>query len=262
MGILFSILMSLPGASSPEVLFEEANMACSQGAYAEAAAMYEQMILDGVHDPVVFFNLGNAYLYAGRLGPAVANFERALHLAPDFKRARVNLDYALASAERRLARPLPPWWEQTLLFWHDRFSPRFVYAAAVVSWFLLWSVLAVRRWRPFRYSRLLVLVVAGAAGLFGMSAWAKAHPVPVAVASQASVPVRYAIGDTDVVHFELYAGDRVAVEERQSGWILISSADGKRGWASGEDMTFVGPPYEPAPAEKAPQAETRMGGAT
>ena len=61
MALLFSILVSAVGADSPEALFEQANAAYGKGAYSEAATIYERLISDGVHDPVVFINLGNAY---------------------------------------------------------------------------------------------------------------------------------------------------------------------------------------------------------
>jgi len=256
MAPLFSILCVVAAVSSPEALFDEANAAYGAGRYDEAAALYEQLIADGVHDAVVFFNLGNACFSAGRLGPAVANYERALRLEPGFDRARMNLDHALASAQRRLAPPLLPWWEQTIFFWHERLSPQFVSAAAALCWCAFWALLGLRRYRRFAYSRLLLAGVALAALAFGISAWAKAHPPAIAVASQERVPVRYALDDTGTVHFELSAGDRVRVEERQNAWLLVSTTDGQRGWTEAAAMTLVGPPYTPAPSVTAGTPKT------
>jgi tetratricopeptide (TPR) repeat protein len=258
---LFFILIPILGAISPEAVFEQANTAYGDGAYDKAASLYEQLISNGVHDPVVFYNLGNAYFNAGRLGPAVANFERALRLAPDFERARVNLDHALAQAERRLARPLPSWWEQTVLFWHSRLAPRSVYTLAIVSWCLLWVVLSVRRWKPFPYSRVLVTALAVTTLLLGLSAWAKAHPPALAVASVQRVPVRYARGEGETMRFELFEGDRVLVEERRGDWLRIATADGRQGWTRADALTKVGPPYVPAPAAKPASNESRTDGA-
>ena len=261
MALLFSILVSAVGADSPEALFEQANAAYGKGAYSEAATIYERLISDGVHDPVVFFNLGNAYFCAGRLGPAVANYERALRLAPDFERARVNLDHALATRERNLAPPLPSWLEQTVLFWHARLAPRAVCVVALVSWCVFWTILCIRRWRTFVYSRPLLIAIAIWTLPFGVFAWVKAHPPALAVASMERVPVQYVIGDTDRVHFELFAGDRVLVEERRGQWLRIATSDGRRGWTQANAMTIVGPPYEPAPPAPEPPEQSRTGGA-
>lgn len=259
MTALFSILCSVAAAFSPHAVFEEANTAYGAGAYGKSAMLYEELIANGVHDPVVFYNLGNAYFSAGLLGPAVANYERALQLAPGFARARANLDHALGTGERHLARPLPPWWEQTVLFWHERFSPRFVMTVAMVSWCLFWGGLCFRRLRRFAHSRLILAGIGVVALAFGVSTWAKLHPPAIAVASRERVPVNYVIGDNETVHFELYAGDRVLLEERQGEWLLVATTDGKRGWAEASAMTLVGPPYEPAPASA--EGESQIGGA-
>jgi hypothetical protein len=88
------------------------------------------------------------------------------------------------------------------------------------------------------------------AASFGASAWAKAHPVLLAVANEERVPVHYGTNENETVRFELYAGDRVTVDKRAAGWVRVSTVDGERGWAQEKNLTLVGPPYErpPAPA--------------
>ena len=68
--------------------------------------------------------------------------------------------------------------------------------------------------------------------------------------------MRYALDDTGTVHFELSAGDRVRVEERQNAWLLVSTTDGQRGWTEAAAMTLVGPPYTPAPSVTAGTPKT------
>lgn len=245
---LLSILLAIVAADAPEAVFAQANAAYGEGAHLEAARLYEQLVSDGVHDPVVFYNLGNAYFSAGRLGAAVANYERSLHLAPTFERARANLGHALSTGARQLARPLPPWWEQTVLFWHAPFSPRFSVTAAVVAWWGFWGLLCVRQVRPYAYSRVLLACSLLVAVAFGASAWAKSHPLELAVASHEEIPVYYAARPGNAVVFELFEGDRVRVEERHGGWVRIATADGRRGWVEVSAMTIVGPPYAPGPA--------------
>ena len=259
MAPLFSILLTVVAAGVPEAVFAQANAAYGDGAHLEAATLYEQLISDGVHDPVVFYNLGNAYFNAGHLGAAVANYERALHLDPALERARANLEYALSTGAQQLARPLPPWWEQTVLFWHTPFSPRFSATAALASWLGFWVLLCVRQVRPYAYSRFLLTCVAVMALAFGASAWAKYHPPALAVACREQIPVYYAARPGNAVAFELLEGDRVRVEERQGDWLRIATADGRRGWAEANAMAVVGPPYAPGPAADEPMDEAAGG---
>ena len=80
--------------------------------------------------------------------------------------------------------------------------------------------------------------------LFAASWWVKSNPHQLAVAAQRGVPVRYGVSDTETVRFELYEGDRVAVDRRNNGWARVETAGGERGWTREEYLVFVGPPYE------------------
>lgn len=227
--------------------FDRATQAYQAGDYAEAIRGYEQLVGEDVVDADVFYNLGNAYFRSGRLGPAIANYERALHLEPRHERARHNLEQCVQQTERRLRAPQGPRWEQSLLFWHGALSIRVVKRLAVVSWLAMWTCLGVRQWRRIRYTGRIAVLAGVLSVLFGASVWVKAHPQPLAVASEERVPVRYGTDDSQQVYFELYEGDRVAVDGQSDGWVRVATSDGKRGWAREGSFTLVGPPYSRAP---------------
>ena len=74
-------------------LFVDANALYAEGNYAEAAAMYEQMVVDQP-SAEVYYNLGNAYFKQGELAQAILAYERALRLKPSYKDAQYNLQFA------------------------------------------------------------------------------------------------------------------------------------------------------------------------
>lgn len=234
----------LLGADVFESTFDAAGAAYGAGDYATAIEMYEQLVGEDVVDEVVFYNLGNAYYRQGWLGPAIANYERALRLKPGFENARRNLDKAVNDTKTRLSKPLPADWELNLLFWHYKLAPKATRLIAGLLWIAFWSVLGIRQWRAIRYTRQTALVLGMLAMLFVLSAWAKSHPLALAAANAVNVPVRYGTDANETIHFNLHAGDRVAVDVRQDGWARVTSVDGKRGWAREESLAFVGPPYE------------------
>lgn len=227
-----------------EATFERANASYEQGDYAGAVNAYEQLIAEGVTHASVFYNLGNAYFRLGNLGAAIANYERALHLDPRNSAARHNLDFALYQTERRLPKPLPPAWEQSLLIWHFSWSPRAVSTMAVVCWIGLWTVLAARLWKPHKGLTRAAAVLALLAAAFAASTYAKWRPPLLAVTMSDRVPVRYGPGDNQTASFNLLCGDRVVVEERREGWARVRTADGLRGWIDEQALALVGPPYE------------------
>jgi tetratricopeptide (TPR) repeat protein len=241
MAVLFSL--SLCSATVFDETFGLANSAYMEDDFQAAINYYEQLVSDGVVNADLFYNLGNAYYRVGRIGPAIANYERARHLRPGFDAAERNLQQCLEETQRQLGAPLPPPWQQALLFWHAGLAPTFSFASAVLSWILFWSLLAIRLWRPLRYLRLAAALFAILTVLFGLSSWVKEHPPQLAVANADRVPVRYGIGADETTRFELYAGDRVRVEKRANGWARVAAADGERGWVDESSLTVVGPPY-------------------
>lgn len=246
----------LLGATVYDDTFARGNLAYEQGDYPAAIGAYEQLVEESVVDVAVFFNLGNAYYRSGRLGPAIANYERALQLHPDLDYVRENLEKCVAETERRLGRPLPSDWEQSLLFWHYNLPQRATRFMAAVSWFLLWTLLGLRLLRPWKYLLRAAIIVGALAVLFGVSAWVKAHGDLYAVANERRVPVHYGRSDDEVVRFELYEGDRVLVDERDQDWVRVTTVDGERGWARQGAFTLVGPPYErPTPAPSKPTTQ-------
>ncbi len=243
--LLLFITVAL-GSNGYEATFVDAGEAYAADDYTTAARLYEQLVEEGVVNSALFYNLGNTYYRMKQLGPAIANYERALQLEPQLDAARENLDMAIRATERHLARPLPSEWEQSLLFWHYNLSQHTTSLLAGLFWCVFWLAMGIRIWRRFPFFKTTAIALFLLALAFGSSAWAKAHPVRIAVASCERVPVRYGMSDDDTVRFDLRVGDRVVVEKRQNGWTRVVTSDGERGWTHDECLTFVGPPYEPA----------------
>lgn len=223
--------------------FDDANAAFDAGDYTKAASYYEELIAEQVVSSKLFYNLGNSYYRQSKLGFAIANYERALRIEPGFDDARVNLMACVRQTKRHLERPLPPDWEQSLLFWHYDLKPSTTRLLAVVLWIVMWAMLGVLQWRRIRYMRTVSLVVAVVALGFSGSAWVKAHPAVLAVASEQVVPVRYGTNEEETIRFELFDGDRVTVDKCTEDWARVTTVSGERGWARKAGLVFVGPPY-------------------
>lgn len=255
--MMANLLISFLMAAAADVYaqeFQRAAEAYNAGEYDAAIDTYEQLVDGAVVHETLFYNLGNAYYRTGRLGAAIANYERALDLDPDFDNARANLEKAVSETKQRLARPLPPDWEQSLLFWHYLVSRKTTNRLALLFWAAFWLVLGVRQVRPLRYTRRAAAVLAVLALAFGGSAWAKAHAPALAVADADPAPVYYGTSEDGTVRFELHPGDRVTVDRRRAGWARVKTASGEYGWTKEDNLMFVGPPYE-KPDKKANQNE-------
>ncbi|MBI1319623.1 MAG: hypothetical protein GC168_11850 [Candidatus Hydrogenedens sp.] len=243
---------ALGASEAMQQAFENANTAYQAEQFQDAARQYQEIVNAGVADPVVFYNLGNARFRMGELGPAVANYERALQLAPRMRGARDNLRYAIAATSNRLARPLRDSWREALLFWDDSLTLTETRWGGIVLWVAFWAVLLARYLRrDKRLTYAAVLLFLAAAALI-TSTYAKQFPMQLAVASGDSVAVRTGTSDDDTLRFELKPGDRVRVQDTRPGWLQVSTVNGDRGWAREEGLILVGPPYTAPRAPETP----------
>ncbi len=156
------------------------------------------------------------------------------------------------ATKRRLGRPLPPDWEQSLLFWHYGLGPRVTKRLALASWLAFWAVVGLAQWRRVRYLRRAATVLGVATVALGVSAWVKAYPDQLVVAAAPTVPVYFGTDTNGTVHFELYEGDRAIVDRRENGWARLTTATGEQGWAREDGLVSVGPPYVPPPGSEEP----------
>lgn len=72
-------------------LFASANQLYQQGKFDEAAELYKRLLQAGYTEAIVWYNLGNTYVKLGKLGNAIAAYERARRLNPREKDLLENL---------------------------------------------------------------------------------------------------------------------------------------------------------------------------
>ena len=73
---------------------KEAEVAYTKEDYAKAIELYEGILKSNGESAAVYYNLGNAYYKAGKIAPAILNYERCLLLDPGDSDARFNLQMA------------------------------------------------------------------------------------------------------------------------------------------------------------------------
>lgn len=239
LGILLSILGSASGApagTAAAVGYNQANALYRKGDYAQAAAVYEEVLAQGVRHGAVYYNLGNAYYKAGELGRAILAYERAVRLRPDDEDVLANLRFVNALKTDREPEP-----EGNIVV---RFLGRryrslsvdglalglslclFACAAAGVAWLFV----AHRR---VMWICLLVIFGGGLLGAGGLLA-IKIHDREAA--AQAVILDEEAVGRSGpggdyLKVFTLHEGTKVTIEREEGGWSLVRLPNGMGGWA-------------------------------
>lgn len=247
---------ALLGATAYNATFDRAVAAYERGDYAASIEAFEQLVAENIVSPEVFFNLGNAYRKSGRLGAAIANYERALYLDPAFESAAVNLSQCRQLTKGQFEQTALPSWDSRMRFL-DGVTPSVAGALAILSWFLFWTLLGVRMVFPLKYLRRVAGLALLVTAMLGSAAWVKAHPPLLGIVQVDGATARVATAENAEARFTLNEGDRVLVERREAGWARVRTSDGGRGWIPESALALVGPPYErPEPTLEPPNTES------
>ncbi len=218
------------------------------GRYAQAIDNYEALVAAGMRHEALFYNLGNAYFRTGRYGPAIFNFERALRVAPALADARTNLGVARAAATEQqdgrilaaestrphaLARGRA---ESLLLRGAEVSSLRGVsvaFLALNVVFFLGLVAVRILR-RGFLHAIVIVANVFSGIGVVVSAVLLVAHihyaSLSIGIVLPREAVLHVAPSVEAAAQGPAYAGLRVRLLARDSGWVSVRLADGREGW--------------------------------
>ena len=207
--------------------------------FLESARLFESVLAGGYASGAVCYNLGNAYMRAGRVGPAIAAYRRAQRLLPRDPYVQANLEAALAAAPEAARPEGAPWWKKAL-FWHELLAQRERLWASAAAWALafLLAVLrllrfpsagAARTWLGWGTLAALLLgaLVSASAGLGYQEETLMRRLVIVE-----EVTARKGNADTYEPAFDraLKAGGEGVILEERGGWLHVQFAGAGDGW--------------------------------
>lgn len=202
--------------------------------YGNAAEIFESLADDGIHNGKLYYNIANAYLKEGRLGPAILWYERALRFIPGDPELRFNLDYTRSLLEDESADIDSPVL-QVLFFWKN------LLGVSVWQWFgicaglVFWCLLVVNRFlrkpalKPFLYGFLALALISTGTALYLKHA-PGLHPRAVILGKAVSIRSGFSTDTTEL--FVLHEGTLVEVEKQAEGFLKIRYAEDKIGWVS------------------------------
>lgn len=232
-------LAEAPPAAS--LTFQQANDHYRHGRFDEAASGYRRILSSGLHNGVLYYNLGNALLKSGKNGEALWAYLKANALLPRDADVQANLAYAQSLLQPGVNASVKP---SRLIPWlslRRRFE-----TSELAGWSGLWVWLLVlawslSTWRPkaHRVARPLAwfagIVAAGfVTALLVQTIGVDAAQRAVIVTER--VEVKFSPQASGTTHFTLPEGALVRLIGREFGWAQVTRADGLTGWISERDM--------------------------
>ncbi|QDV85854.1 BatD family protein [Planctomycetes bacterium TBK1r] len=266
--IATAVVMSVGGASASEPLtlsqpqqeslLEEASQAYNQGVsaaqtdsaeakelLATATSKYQLLVDSGIKNADLFTNLGNAYLQAGKLGHAIANYEKAICLDSGNAHATNNLAFAnekvvgvqaltnSATSVRALNNRVTALVGASVITWTLGLSSIFFWGLLIVR--VVHQSFPVWKWAAVPFALLLISL--------GSFALTQSNPqMPwnaVVLVDHMSLHAGDGEQFDEVVSVDAAQGHRVEVLTHRGVWAQICTTDGHRGWVHDREIEVV-----------------------
>jgi len=245
------LLLALAGggvarADRLDEAWRRGNDAYLRGDYAAAIAAYQELDRQGLVSADLYFNLGDAYYRKGDVGRAIWALERASALDPDDDDARYNLVQARKAADRRAHDKIEgadrePLWMRIV----SALAPAtetWLFVAAYLGFFIVLAVSRLGRRRRSEHARALLgagAAILGVAALLAgalLAGRAFLDRVPFGVVLPDAVAVKEGADANYRTSFELHAGLRVRLLDRDQDWLRIRLPNGLEGWVREQDV--------------------------
>lgn len=246
--IIPAIFAFVSAASAQETgeLWDKANTAYYNNDFADAIALYDSIEQSGMVSAKLYYNMGNAYFKAGRIGKSILYYNKAQRLAPGDEDIAHNLEIANTYTRNRIE-PIP---EFFLKRWMRSFASIMggnAWAVLSVVLFglllagLLLYLLPLRRGvrKAGFYGGLVSLVLFLFAVSFASADYRESTHSTQAIVTSSSASVKSSPDNAGKDLFLLYEGAKVEVRDALNGWREIVLADGNRGWIKAANIEMI-----------------------
>jgi tetratricopeptide (TPR) repeat protein len=226
---------------------KEANKNFWKGNYNQAIKGYQKMLNLGLKLPDIYFNLGNAYFRANKLGLAIWAYEQTLKLNPKDKEARQNLSLVKSKlAKRRIKKgglvqiekkpsPITKFYEQSSL---NQFLICFVIFYGMLFLALILKTLFKREEIKICCNILAPLCLLFTLFFLGLSLSKIYQSLYVhhGIIIVKKDHIREGPYSKSEALFVVYEGDKVQILDQDLKWLKVRTNRGKTGWIKKQSL--------------------------
>ena len=229
-----------------ESTLKEAEEAYAKEDYTQAIELYESVLKSYGESAMVYYNLGNAYYKAGKVAPAILNYERALLLNPGDSDTRFNLQVA----RQKTVDKIEAIGEFFLTRWIGTVED--VYSAdgwakwGVASFVLFIGCLVLfffSKWIRLKkigfFAGICFLLISLVANLFADSQQDKLLHRADAIVFASTVTVKSSPDASGTDLFILHEGTKVTIKSTLGEWSEIQLEDGNVGWMPSKEIQQI-----------------------
>jgi len=236
--VLAVLPMSIANGANEITSFDEANKLYEQGKFTEAASAYQKVLQSGHASAAVYYNLGNAFFKAGRMGQAVAAYRQAEQISPRDPDLRANLQFARNQIQGPTL-SIPAWQR-----WLGKLSLNewtWLAVGTVWLWFLLLVVQQCRA--ALKPALKLYVLTLGLGSLLVCAclgiALRQTRFMPAAIVIVRDATVRQGPLDESQTAFTVHDGAELRVLDRKDDWLQVTADPRRIGWVRSNQVVVT-----------------------
>jgi len=226
--LVFSLILAaqLRAESTETDPFSQGNQAFAEGRYTDAVEAYQAVIAARGYSAPVLFNLGNAYDRAGKIGAALASYERARLLAP--RDPAIAANEALVRKQTGLNAERTAWQQAAGFLSPDLWVWLLTGALFAGSGLAFWLYAGAERSEGGARLGLALTILVALTSIGALTIWSGKRQQAWVTAPE--TPVRLSPFDDAQTSFTLADGAEVRIEGHHDDYFLIRDAKGESGW--------------------------------
>lgn len=218
------------------------DRALSKEAYAGAAIKYKTLVDNGASSWQMYFNLGNAYLQSGRLGPAITSYQRAAALTRN-RTVLANLKHAQSLVQTEKPQATSATLLEGITNQIATLPLSLLSLVAVLSWTCFWIAISFSHpdWRRSTKTAGLLAASLFLAALVSLNIHNTSSRQPTGIVTTNQGLLRTGNGNAfhSLDDTALAEGLEVQVLEQRGDWLNVKLSDGRTGWLADSQVEVI-----------------------
>jgi len=247
--IFFVFSFSLSGNSmkdSAVVYMQQANEAYQSNNFAEAIALYTQVVDLRYESAALYYNLGNAYFKSGDHARALLWLERARRLDPNNEDIIHNISFVQQKLIDKIEH-LPElfivklWNKCSAFLTGNQWAILSIIACAVFALCLLFILLIRIRWARSVavFLSILALIVIIFSVIFARKESTRRIQHPEGIIMEYVVYVKSTPNEKGSDLFVIHSGLKVGITDQLNEWVEIRLPNGEKGWVQSSQIEEI-----------------------
>lgn len=242
--LIMTAFIALPilALSENETLFKEANTAYLKGNYDTAVDKYQALLAQDLHNGVIYYNLGNAYVKTEQYAKAISQYKNAQVFIPRDPDLKANLRYAYEQLpiDYKPKDGLDPFLK-IVFFWYYALNLFELIAFTVLINVALVVIYATYRLYGYYALKILSYIFLTVFLALGISVGVKMYDnyfvvngiITESTTSRSGNGLEYtSLGDHS-------PGESFTLDEQRGTWLKVSFENGQKGWISKENVALI-----------------------